>query len=79
MKTLEPIIRRVFFYGAFVLGIVAAVEKVANFFRTSFLKPLNYTPHELLELAAIALIFVIAMQLHQIRLLLSSKSNEPPK
>ncbi len=78
MEKLEPIIRRVFFYGAFVLGIIAAIEKVVNLLGTSFLKPL-YEAHDLLEFAAIALIFSIAMQLHQIRLLLSSKSNEPPK
>ncbi len=77
MKALEPIIRKVFFYGAFVLLVVAAVEKAANVFKTSLLKP--YTPHDLLEWAAIALIFAIALQLDRIRLLLGSKAGEPTK
>jgi hypothetical protein len=38
-----------------------------------------FTPGRLLEFAAIGLLFSIAMQLHQIRLLLSSKSTESPK
>ena len=76
MDKLESLIRRVFFYGAFVLLVVAAVEKMLNFFGTSFLKPAWWQAHDVLEFAAIALIFAIAMQLHQIRLLLS-KSNQP--
>jgi len=71
MKALEPLVRRIFFFGAFIFAVLAAVEKIANVFRTSLLKP--YTPHDLLEWSVIALVFVIAMQLHQIRLLLSSK------
>jgi hypothetical protein len=77
MKTLEPLIRRVFFYGAFVLLVVAAVEKVANILGTSLLKA--YKPRDLLEWVVIALIFAIAMELRQIRLLLGSKSGEPSK
>ena len=71
MEKLEPLIRKVFFYGAFVILVVAAIEKVANLFGSKLIAP--YTPHDLLEWAVVALIFSIAMQLHQIRLLLSSK------
>jgi len=78
MKSLETIIRRVFFYVAFGLLVVASVDKVCQlFFKINFLKPLG--PQDILDWAVIALIFVIAMQLHQIRLLLCSKSQEPPK
>jgi uncharacterized membrane protein len=77
MGKLESIIRKAFFYGAFVIGMVAAIEKAANIFRTSLIKP--YTPQELLEWCVIALIFAIAMQLHEIRLLLSSNRNNPAK
>lgn len=77
VKTLEPLMRRVFFVGAFVFAVSAAVEKIANILGTSLLK--GYRPHDLLEWAVIALIFVIAMELHQIRLLLSSKSGESTK
>ena len=78
MKTIETIIRRVFFYGAFVLAALAACEKVANVFRYTLLRGF-YTPSRLLEFAAIGLLFAIAMQLHQIRLILGSKSAESPK
>jgi hypothetical protein len=78
MRTIETVIRRVFFYGAFVLAAIAVCEKVANIFKYSILGG-SYLPVRLLEFAAIGLLFSIAMQLHQIRLLLSSKSTEPPK
>jgi len=79
MKSLEPIIRKAFFYGAFILLALAVVEKIANiFFRANLFKP-YWVAGDLIEFAAIALIFVIAMQLHQIRLSLSSRSNEPTK
>jgi len=79
MKSLEPIIRKIFFYGAFVFLVIAAVEKALNLLsRKSFLAP-YWAAGDLIEFAAIALIFVIAMQLHQIRLSLSSRSNGPVK
>ena len=78
MKKLESVIRGVFFYGAFVLLAFAAIEKIANILNRS-LSGGTYPPYRLVQYAAIALVFVIAMQLHQIRLLLSSKSAEPPK
>jgi preprotein translocase subunit SecY len=78
MKKLEIIIRRIFFYGAFVLAAIAACEKIANQFKYRLLRG-AYTPQELLELATIGLIFYIAMQLHQIRLQTASKPNEPKK
>lgn len=78
MKKIEPVIRSIFFYGAFVLLAFAAIEKFANILNKS-LSGGAYPPYRLAQYAAIALIFVIAMQLNQIRLLLSSKSAEPPK
>jgi len=78
MKNLEAIIRRVFFYGSFVVAIIAVVEKIANVFKYTLLKGI-FVPGRLLEFAAIGLLFSMAMQLHQIRLLLSLKPNEPPK
>lgn len=78
MKNLEAIIRRVFFYGSFVVATIAVVEKIANVFKYTLLKGI-FVPGRLLEFAAIGLLFSMAMQLHQIRLLLSSKPNEPPK
>jgi preprotein translocase subunit SecY len=78
MKTIEIVIQRVFFYGAFVLAAIAVCGKIANLFKYTLFKG-YFTPGRLLEFAAIGLLFSIAMQLHQIRLLLSSKSTESPK
>ena len=78
MKTIETIIRRIFFYGSFALAVIAVLERIVNFFNYSLLRS-SYEPGRVLEFAAIGLIFSIAMQLHQIRLLLSSKSTEAPK
>jgi len=78
MKAIEMFIRRIFFYGAFVLVAFAALEKSANLFRYTLLGG-SFTPTKLLEFAAIGLLFSIAMQLHQIRILLSSKPPDSPK
>jgi hypothetical protein len=72
MKNMESYIRRAFFYGSFVLAAIAVTEKIANLLNYTLLKGL-FEPFRLLEFAAIGLLFSIAMQLHQIRLLLSAK------
>lgn len=77
VKNLEPLVRRVFFYGAFATLVVAVIEKIANLIGSSLIKP--YTPQDLLEWAVVALVFSIAMQLHQIRLLLEGKQAEGKK
>jgi hypothetical protein len=56
-----------FFFGvSFVLLAVAVVEKIANLFHASLLGN-EYSPGRLLEFAAIALLFVIALLLRGIR------------
>lgn len=72
MKQLESLVRRLFFYGAFVLVAAAACEKIANLMSYTLLRGVS-TPLRLLEFAAVSLLFSIAMQLHQIRLLLTMK------
>jgi hypothetical protein len=72
MKNMESIIRRAFFYGAFVVAIIAVIEKIANIMKHTLFRGMP-EPGRLLEYAAIGLLFSIAMQLHQIRLLLSAK------
>ena len=67
MKQFETIIHRIFFYGAFVVAAVAGLEKVSNFFGYTFLKG-YYTPGRLLEISAVGLLFVIVLQLRQIRI-----------
>ena len=78
MKTMESVIRRVFFYGAFILAALAVIEKAANLMRYTLLRG-AFVPARLLEYAAIALLFSIAMQLHEIRILLGSRSQDPLK
>lgn len=78
MKSLELVVRRFFFFGSFAVAALAAVEKAANMFHHSLMGP-NYPPLHLLQIAAVGLLFAIVMQLHSIRLLLSSKSTELPK
>jgi hypothetical protein len=78
MKNAETVIRRIFFYGAFVLAAFAVIAKIANLFNVSLIKGLP-EPYRFLEIAAIGLLFSIAMQLHQIRLILGSKSIEGQK
>ena len=78
MRTLETIVRRAFFFGSFIVAGLAALEKILNVFRYTIVKGF-YTPERLLDIAAIGLLFAIVMQLHQIRLSLSSKSAESSK
>jgi preprotein translocase subunit SecY len=78
MKTLETVVRRLFFYGSFVVAALAVLEKIMNLFKRSLMGP-NFSPERFLEAAAIGLLFAIVMQLHSIRLLLGSKSAAPPK
>ena len=70
MKRFETIVRRIFFFGAFVIAAVAVLEKVSNFFGYTFLKD-YYTPWRLLEISAVGLLFVIVLQLRQIRISIS--------
>jgi hypothetical protein len=38
MKNMESIIRRAFFYGAFVVAIIAVIEKIANIMKYTLFK-----------------------------------------
>ncbi len=57
---------RVLFVGAFVLAALAAWEKVANMMGLTLLRG-AYTPWRLLEFSLVGLLFVIALQLREIR------------
>jgi hypothetical protein len=75
MKTLEIIVRRLFFSGSFALAALAVLEKIMNVFHLTLLKG-YFTPIRLLEFSAIGLLFTIVMQLHQIRIALGGKTPE---
>lgn len=65
MSSLSSLANRVLFGLAFVLAALAVIEKVANVLGYTMLR--EYSPSRLLELAAVALLFVIALLLREIR------------
>jgi hypothetical protein len=65
MSDLTSVVSRVLFVGSFVLATLAAMEKVANMFGYTVISA-AYTPWRLLEFAAVALMFVFALQLREI-------------
>jgi len=71
MKQFSRFISRVLFIGSFVLAGLAVWEKFANIFGYTVLRV--YSPARLLEFAAIALFFVIALQLRAIKKSLETK------
>lgn len=64
---LSSLLSRVLFAGAFILAAFAVLEKVANFLGFTLTVLGGYAPSRLLELAAVALLFVIALQLREIK------------
>ena len=71
MDRLISFIYRIFFVGAFVLLGLALWEKAANMMGLTLLR--GYSPVRVLELSVIVLVFVIALQLRQIRAALERK------
>lgn len=65
MSALNSLISRVLFVGAFVLAGLAVLEKIVNVAGFTVLRG-SYVPSRLLEVAAVALMFVIALQLRDI-------------
>jgi len=63
---------RLFFLGAFVLLGLAVIEKIANAFDYTILQ--KYRASHVLELAVVCLVFVIAMQLREMREVLKRKT-----
>ncbi|KPJ92427.1 MAG: hypothetical protein AMS18_07405 [Gemmatimonas sp. SG8_17] len=58
---------RVLFVAAFVLGGLAVWEKLTNMIGLTLVFLGGYPPARLLELATVALVFVIALQLRDIK------------
>jgi hypothetical protein len=61
----------VLFIGAVILAGLACWEKLANLWHMTLLR--GFDPWRLLELAAVALLFVAVIQLREIRLSLGEK------
>ncbi len=66
------IANRALFVAAFSLAALAVLEKLVNFFGFTLMLLGGYTPSRMLELAAVALLFVIALQLREIKKALQS-------
>ena len=63
---------RALFVAAFALAALAVLEKVVNVFGFTIVLMGGYAPSRMLELAAVALLFVIALQLREIKKALQS-------
>lgn len=64
---LSSVVSRVLFVGSFVLGVLAVVHKVMNMLGYSLVGASGQEPRRLLEIAAFALLFVIALQLRELK------------
>jgi hypothetical protein len=64
----------ILFIGAVALSGLTCWEKVANLSNLTLLR--GYNPWRLLELAAVALLFVAVIQIREIRLSLTEKESE---
>jgi hypothetical protein len=67
MKGVTSLVSRLFFLAAFVLGGLAVWEKIANVLGYTLLRN-HYSPARMLDLSAVVLLFVIALQLREIKL-----------
>ena len=71
MKQLTHIICWILFVVSFVLAGIAVLEKLVNFWGFTFLRGTD--AWHLLEFSAVALLFVIALQLREVRTCLGVK------
>jgi hypothetical protein len=67
MQQLSSLASRALFILAFVLAGCAVWEKIVNLMGRTLVFLGGYGPSRLLELAGVALLFVIALQLREIR------------
>jgi hypothetical protein len=65
LQTLESLVSRLFFLGAFLLLVLAVVERIANELGYTVLRAVKAVTA--LEMAVVLLVFVIAIQLRAIR------------
>jgi len=67
MDKLTSLISRLMFLLAFLLAGLAVWEKLANLMQMTLLR--GYPPSRLLEFATVCLLFVVALQLREVKLL----------
>jgi hypothetical protein len=73
METLQSLVLRILFVGAFALMGLAVIERLANLLGYTVLGGATL-PGRLLEVSATVMVFVIALVLRQIRDRLPSRS-----
>jgi hypothetical protein len=71
MERLTSIVCRVLFVVAFILAGIAIWEKLANLLGYTFVKV--YAPWRLLEFAVVVLLFIIPLQLREIKYVFRGK------
>ena len=74
MRQITSIVCRLLFAASFILAGLAVWEKLANMMGRTLLREV-YAPARLLEISSIALLFVIALLLREIKLSLAGKSS----
>lgn len=75
IQQLTSIVCRLLFIVAFLLGCLAAWEKLARLFGYTILGG-YYEPWRLLEFSAVILLFVIALQLREIKMSLHERGSD---
>lgn len=70
MEKLISLVSRILFVTSFLLTAVAMWEKLANIFGYTFVR--YYSPSRILLFSALVLLFVIALQLREIKLSLKT-------
>ena len=73
LEKMESLVSRLFFFVAFGLLALAVLERIANHFNYTMLG-MRLRAGTVLETAAVLLIFVIAIQLREIREAVKRKS-----
>ena len=66
MEAMTSVVSRIFFIGAFALMALAVTERLSNALGYTILRE-QYTASRLLEIAVVALIFVLALVLREVR------------
>ena len=67
---------RILFIVAFLMGGLAIWEKLAQLFGYTILRGSYGLPWQLLEFSAVTLLFVIALQLREIKMLLGARKSD---
>jgi hypothetical protein len=66
LPSLVSLASRVLFVASFLMAALAALEKVANLMGLTLLRG-AYTPWRLLEFSVVGVLFVIALQLRELK------------